>query len=195
MGRYITPAPSVTQSGPVKKQQVFKTSGTFLPSQKLLDTGGVVTVRCVGGGGSSGGGGGSGGSGGSSGMDVTRMCTVTGPVEVMIGAGGGKGYDGGDTLFGVVLKANGGKRGTTNTPGTSVGEGSMPGHPSNALSLPGRGGGIGGGAGVSQLTPATAPFTCAVPNTGGGGGGVQYGYTTLPHCTGGSGICIVEWEE
>jgi len=45
MGRYITPPP---QTGPVKKQQVFKTSGTFTPSQKLLDAGGVVEVRCVG---------------------------------------------------------------------------------------------------------------------------------------------------
>jgi len=83
MGRYLTQPPLKRL---VKKQQVFTVSGTFTPSQALLDAGGAVEVRCIGGGG--GGGDYYAYGGGSSGMDITRIVTVTGPVTVTIGAGG-----------------------------------------------------------------------------------------------------------
>jgi len=175
MGRYITPAPSASQR-PIKKQQVFKTSGTFTPSQKLLDAGGVVTVRCVGGGGSGyySPSGISIGGGGSSGMDITRVVTVTAPVAVTIGAGGYSTYndygnDGGTTAFGTLLVALGGKKGEYSKGGTSSGEGSLPGFaPQLAKNTnntfiyitSGHGGGAGG-----------APGGGAPVNSGGGGGG------------------------
>jgi len=181
MGRYVTP--SASQGQLVKKQQVFKTSGLFTPSQKLLDAGGVVEVRCVGGGG-----GGNHYAGGSSGMDITRLVVVTAPVYVFIGAGGGFGTSGGQTAFGTLLTALGGKPATSYTGGASTGEGSLPGE--NALMLTtnagiqlGRGGGYGGGSGSSYAGSGVA-------NTGGGGGGNG----NYPG-TGGSGICIVTWEE
>jgi len=188
MGRYLTPAPSGAQSGKIKQQQVFKTSGIFTPSQKLLDAGGVVEVRCVGGGGA-------GGqyAGGSSGMDITRLVTVTGPVTVTIGAGANSQGKGGETRFGALLTALGGI-----SPylydyhgGKSSGEGSQPGCPvfgvlygSNWQKQGGAGGGS-GGSGTSS-TDLHAP-----PNTGGGGGGA----TGNQNKNGGSGICIVTWEE
>jgi len=190
MGRYITPAPSASHDGPVKKQQVFKTSGTFTPSQKLLDAGGVVTVRCVGGGG--GGYNSSGASGGSSGMDVTRKVVVSAPVEVMIGAGGAMNQSGGATSFGIYLAASGGA-----SNGASVGEGSMPGYAGgNAQTQQwrGRGGGIGGGVNPPHMgTAVQKSATNGVPNTGGGGASTSGWHPD--YLSGGSGICIVTWEE
>jgi len=187
MGRYLTPSPSAAQSRPVKHQQVFKTSGTFTPSQTLLDAGGVVEVRCVGGGGAS-------GSyrrgGGSSGMDITRRVTVTGPISVTIGAGGHSEKGGGNTTFGALLIALGGKPGQVYHGGSSSGEGSQPGCPvfvvpyGQVLQQQGGAGGGSGGSGT-QSQQVHAP-----PNTGGGGsgGGNNSG-------NGGSGLCIVTWEE
>jgi len=182
MGRYITPVPSASQSRPIKKQQVFKTSGTFTPSQKLLDAGGVVTVRCVGGGGGGGGSGSNKYGGGSSGMDVTRIVIVTGTVTVTIGAGGYAGSKGGGTSFGTLLTASGGNQNYSIYGGASSGEGSLPGLRVFSLgtsAYSGGGGGYGGGGAVTSIN--------GLPNTGGGGGGTQG--------TGGSGLCIVTWEE
>jgi len=192
MGRYLTPSPSAAHSRPVKHQQVFKTSGTFTPSQKLLDAGGVVTVRCVGGGG--------GGHyyyysnvrGGSSGMDVTRMVRVAGPVTVTIGAGGHIGSNGGTTSFGVLLSANGGKSGTINDTDNAAGDGSQAGYRPDDLVWKGRGGGRGGG--VSKRYDALTLNSDGVANTGGGGAAAAYNNNGSGG-KGGSGICIVTWEE
>jgi len=191
MGRYLTPAPSGAHSGKIKQQQVFKTSGTFTPSQKLLDAGGVVTVRCVGGGG----GGvyyyGSSSRGGGSGMDVTRMVRVTGPVQVTIGAGGNFGSNGGTTSFGVLLSAHGGKRGDLNGADSAAGEGSLSGYRSDDPVWKGRGGGMGGGV---LKTVASSLASNGIANTGGGGAASAYSMNGSAG-TGGSGICIVTWEE
>jgi len=177
MGRYITQ----TGTGrPIKKQQEFKTSGTFTPPQALLDAGGVVEVRCVGGGGA-------GGTyaGGSSGMDITRMVTVTGPVTVTIGTGGSNSGQGGQTKFGTLLTALGGKPAINGySGGASSGEGSRAGENAfmaHSTLAPGRGGGGGGGNSQNGL-----------PNTGGGGGG---GGNQSYSGSGGSGFCLVTWEE
>jgi len=181
-------SPPASQSGPVKKQQVFKTSGTFTPSQALLDAGGVVEVRCVGGGGS--GANYAAYSGGSSGMDVTRMVQVSGPVTVTIGAGGHN-SNGGSTSFGLLLKALGGLKGNSSEAAASVGEGSQPGYAANAAIFARRGGGVGGGVssiGNWQYTGSND----GAPATGGGGGAGESSSTTGK---GGSGLCIVTWEE
>jgi len=186
MGRYITPAPATAQSGKIKKQQVFTVSGTFTPSQALLDAGGVVEVRCIGGGG-----GGYGFGGGSSGMDITRIVTVTGPVAVTIGAGGESNSQGGQTNFGTLLTALGGNKSNYHQGGLSSGEGSQAGESvfaAGSTTYRGRGGGYGGGG--STTTNGSAS-TNARPNTGGGGGGdAAYSYSK-----GGSGLCIITWEE
>jgi len=195
MGRYVTPVP--VQNRAVKKQQEFKVSGTFTPSQKLLDAGGVVTVRCVGGGGGGHSSAADGG-GGSSGMDITRLVTVTAPVTVTIGAGGNSGQQGGSTTFGTLLTALGGKGGVLTVGGTSSGEGSLPGEdrvltltaPNNFGYRPGRGGGAGGGQAYHPNLNQPVTVTNASPNTGGGGGGGVNNQSK-----GGSGLCIVTWEE
>jgi len=188
MGRYIT-QPALKHR--VKKQQVFTVSGIFTPSQALLDAGGAVTVRCVGGGGSSyptyyGNKSYIYGAAGSSGMDITRIVTVTEPVTVTIGAGGAitkiwgsnryiyTPNDGGTTAFGDLVIALGGKKGEGNSPGGSSGEGSLP-----------SSGGAGGGAGGARGENAPA-------NSGGGGAANLYELPT--HGQGGSGLCIVTWE-
>jgi len=186
MGRYLTPVPVPVQNGPIKKQQEFKTSGTFTPSPELLAAGGLVTVRCVGGGG-----GGRGysinGTGGDSGMDVTRVVRVTGPITVTIGAGGGQA--GGATSFGALLSASGGKAGAPgNTPNTPIGEGSVAGYSIQNVFWKGRGGGSGGG--ISKLVDMYNTGDGA-PNTGGGGAANGSGQGGQ----GGSGLCIVTWEE
>jgi len=225
MGRFLSQ--SRADLRPLKKQQVFTVSGMFTPSEALLEAGGVVTVRCVGGGG----GGGAGYSksttgrsgGGSSGADITRIVTVTGPVEVIIGAGGNGGYEtnhsnsrlppsaGGATTFGDLLTAPGGQPpplfSYSGSPGGSVGEGSAPGQPAqrvpekwtapgmlSGVSLhahsPGAGGGCGGGHHVDASKRFHAP-----PNTGGGGSATESSSFPIYGGNGGSGLCIVTWEE
>jgi len=224
MGRYITQAPRV------KKQQVFTVSGIFTPSPGLLATGGVVEVRCVGGGGGGGlgslgvGPGGTNihakpGGGGGSGADITRIVTITGPVIVLVGAGGtGETFghaippvsqlaeDGGNTSFGSMVVAAGGKAGSRRSGGRAGGEGGFHGHSD------GNGGGAGGGVRLLSLPhPYDGGFVAervnGRPNSGGGGatasthtnaGGDSFpndGESGFVCGTGGSGLCIVTWEE
>ncbi|ALJ29737.1 hypothetical protein AOT14_33970 [Stenotrophomonas acidaminiphila] len=208
MGCYISVAPRV------RKQQVFKISGTFTPSPGLIAAGGVVEVELgAGGGGASGpyyGGSSSArsfGSGGGEGERVKRILTgVVSPQAVVIGAGGDgggtsapasgnynglAGQKGGDSSFGVLLTVRGGLGGEMNMGvaqgGAAGGEGASPGvtnvfgsafGSSNPIAG-GTGGGAGGGAGRVD----------ALPNScGGGAGGGTAG-------KGGSGYCIVTWEE
>jgi len=206
MGRYVTPSPQ-SAGGRIKKQQEFKVSGTFTPSAALLAAGGSVTVRCIGGGGG-GGGSSSISGGGSSGMDITRVVVVTAPVTVTIGAGGNPYQDGGNTKFGTLLTALGGKSGLTYCGGASSGEGSQrggdvtlsatsDGQATTLKRVSGAGGGNGGGAGTTNNIQNSIYLMDGLPNTGGGGGG-GYGhdaYTGTLRGKGGSGLCIVTWEE
>jgi len=187
MGRYLTQPPLKRL---VKKQQVFTVSGTFTPSQALLDAGGAVEVRCIGGGG--GGGDYYAYGGGSSGMDITRIVTVTGPVTVTIGAGGygNQNGQGGKTQFGTLLTALGGNPPGYVLGGRSSGEGSQAGENvfmDGTSKHPGRGGGSGGGGGGGI---SSSQYN-GLPNTGGGGCARQ----NSAGGQGGSGLCIVTWEE
>jgi len=177
MGRYLSMAPRV------KKQQVFTVSGTFTPSPGLLAAGGVVEVRCVGGGGAGGGiynpntgsnwtqrkG------GGGSGADIGRIVTVTGPVQIIIGAGGSD-ANGGTTSFGDLVIAPGGKKGDYTG---------------------GAAGGLGGFAGekAQNVTGSGGTFTVGGQGGGAGGGGQNSGGGGAYNESGYSGICIVTWEE
>jgi len=203
MGRYISIAPRV------KKQQVFTVSGTFTPSPGLLAAGGSVTVQCIGGGG------GGAIAGGGSGENKTRVVTVTIPVDVIVGAGGSgviwghdeqtnklvpiSGSDGGTTSFGdLVIAKGGGLASAQGFGGAAGGEGAFRGQniSSNANDgSRGGGGGSGGGVGFSLYGPNKWKLN-GQPNTGGGGGGGHQGSTEFyGGGNGGSGLCIVTWEE
>lgn len=187
-----------------KRQQVFTSSGTFTPSARLLALGGYVEVLCVGGGGGAyadsgyyyGGGGGA---------VVRRIVQVTGNVSVTVGAGGVNGGDGGDTSFGSLVVAAGGK-------GISGGFASGNGHAAATLGIPSRsesytaGGGAGGPA-VLMYTGESSPSALLgigpIPGPGidGYGCGGRYNVNPAPNSgsggggDGASGICIVEWLE
>lgn len=181
MGRHVSRRPRL------KKQQIFTQSGTFTPSPGLLAAGGVVTVRLVGGGG-----GGmpvreyyGGGSGGGSGADITRIVTVTAPVQVVVGAGGMAQGKGGDTKFGDLI-AGGGLPGDSNMGGAAGGIGGTPGETGSWYGAgsqvnPSQKGATGGGAGGGTNSPA--------PNSGGGGSGYSN------NNSGASGRVEVTWEE
>jgi len=178
MGRYITmPAPP----RPIKKHQEFYSSGIFTPSDALLDAGGVVTVTCYGGGGK--------GiykgqepnqvyHGAGSGAVVTRIVTITGPVNVIIGsAGTGPGHDGGQTKFGDLVIAAGGKGG--NNAGQASGEGGFPGIPGTTFKTY-------ESPAVNNNTGYRPPDIPHIVGLDGHDGGGRVG---LP------GLCIVLWEE
>ena len=98
--------------GLTPKFQEFTSSGTFTPSQALIDAGGYIEVFLVGGGGNS-----SstsyGGSGGETILQQMYLTSVAG-ISVTIGAGGSHGGSGSSSLFngssagGVNLTAQGG---------------------------------------------------------------------------------------
>jgi len=204
MGRYLSPAPRV------KKQQVFTVSGTFTPSPGLLAAGGMVEVRCVGGGGGCFLDTGSGGGG--SGADITRIVKVTGPVAVIIGAAGQSGRNvlktsgGGTTKFGALVVAPGGDIG-------GWGNGGMVGHNgpisyAGLAGLAGGEGGINGCPGVHHRTitwNGEAKGTASFESGAGGGAGPGCGAGFFAFGTGvsisdkhrsaASGLCIVTWEE
>lgn len=159
------------------KQQVFTTSGTFTPSQALLDSGGMVEVLLVGGGG----GGRSSGPpvGGSGGMVLKRVVQVTAARSVTIGAGASTGADGGASSFGDLVALGGRADGLPCGEGSGTGAtfGQAPG-----LVRANTSGAYGFGAGGYREWPGVS----TPPNTGrGGDAGVGAS----------SGICIVTWWE
>jgi|YNPMSStandDraft_1061717.scaffolds.fasta_scaffold39714_3 hypothetical protein len=188
--------------GLTPRQQVFTASGTFTPSNRLLQLGGWVHVLLVGGGG--------GGYvdndpngpryGGGGGEVISRVVQVTGAVSVTIGAGGmGRSNTptaGGNSTFGSLLTARGGGvdgHSGNGNPRISYGGGGAGGSSTCRISggaqtaIEGGGPGIdgygfgGSGSPVGVGNPVDAP-----PNTGGGGYNGGHG---------GSGICIVTWWE
>ena len=86
--------------GGIPKYQEFITSGTFTPSQALINAGGRIAVFIVGGGG-----GGclvvQGGTGGTGGEVLIKYITLTNTnaITVTIGDGGLRGQNGSDTIF------------------------------------------------------------------------------------------------
>jgi hypothetical protein len=87
--------------GGIPKYQEFTTSGTFTPSQALIDSGGRMGIFIVGGGGggSSNAGGATEGGGGAEVLMQYITLTNTNSVTVTIGSGGGTLAAGGSTTF------------------------------------------------------------------------------------------------
>jgi len=195
------------------------------------------------------------GCGGGSGADITRIVVVSSTVDVLVGAGGSGGStsrfnksskpgdidhhtqlyipptDGGNTSFGSLVIAGGGKAafsktimgGTNYYPGEGGGEGGHAGGfpykayyakpiwgwSTNQMTEICTGNGGGAGGGIGRMEEGFGDGTLfshnensnGRPNTGGGGAGgggfyVKFQADTELHAgNGGSGLCIVTWEE
>ena len=179
--------------------QDFTISGTFTPSPRLLEKGGTVMVVLFGDG--SGGGAGA-GHGAAPKVVFTK---VTGPVSVVIGAGGlanttsGPGGPGGTSQFGAITAP--GAPGNSSASTGGVGAAPMPfpnSQGSIGLILPGIGAACGGGT-HNALSGAVAEAygggynSAHAPANLGGGGGAS-GTVSL-NKNGGSGRCFVIWWE
>ena len=168
--------PSGGGGGLTPKFQEFNSSGTFTPSQALIDAGGYIEVFLVGGGGScnNGAGGGEGGE-----VLIKKMyLTSTTPLPVSIGAGGLNSDGGNSTFNGITAKggdgtwvpyqqskigASWGAYGTTHNAGSGV--------------L-----GYGAGGSVNDFGGVRS----GKANSGQGGQNNYYG---------GSGYCLIKWYE
>lgn len=143
--------------GSVFDRQEFAASGTWTPPADLLPTD-IVYVQAWGGGGGGGNGsrGGGGGGGGYHPMTIPGSL-ITGPVTVVIGAGGPAATAGGETTFGDFLTAGAGREGSSGSGGAG---------------FPGGGGGgtrLSGGAGIEGGIGTGGSI-------GSGGGGRSGGY-------------------
>ena len=157
--------------------QEFTISGTFTPSPRLLEKGGTVMVVLFGGG--SGGGAGA----GHGAVPKVVFTKVTGPVSVVIGAGGlanttsGLGGTGGTSQFGAITAP--GAPGNSLVDSGGVGAASMAFGTSQGgigLILPGIGAACGGGSNnatsgaVAEAYGGGYSSAHAPANLGGGGG-------------------------
>jgi hypothetical protein len=84
--------------GLTPKFQEFNASGTFTPTQSLIDAGGYIEIFLVAGGPSANSGGDNGASGGEVIMENMYL-TSTNPITVTIAAGGVSGNNGGNSVF------------------------------------------------------------------------------------------------
>ena len=190
------PAASGGGGGGIPKYEEFTSSGTFTPTQALIDAGGRVAYLIVGGGerGSSGQGG-QGGAGGAVRMGYATLTSTTG-CAVTIGAGGSgsDGANGGDTI--VAFSSAGG------TDITSQG-GAGTGRPSRAHGSFGgkmyRGvGGVGGSAGSGVLgygMGGAAYENGTYYNSGKGTGQANTGDGSRGGEDAGSGFVRITWFE
>ena len=179
--------------------QDFTISGTFTPSPRLLEKGGTVMVVLFGGG--SGGGSGA----GHGAVPKVVFTKVTGPVSVVIGAGGlanttsGAGSPGGTSQFGAITAP--GAPGNSAVATGGAGAASLAfvnNHGGIGLILPGIGAACGGGShnttsgAVAEAYGGGYSTAHAPANLGGGGG--SSGTVSL-NKNGGSGRCFVIWWE
>tara|TARA_R110001632_G_scaffold208483_1_gene332854 strand:- start:95 stop:649 length:555 start_codon:yes stop_codon:yes gene_type:complete len=176
--------PSGGGGGLTPKFQEFNASGTFTPSQALIDAGGYIEVFLVAGGGR--GDGESGGAGGEVIMKKMYLASTTG-CAVNIGAGAqAQNTSGSDSTF-IGVSAGGENI-------TCVG-GAASGSQSNKL-----------GAGWGKYNNSTGVHTAGngVFGYGAGGGGSRGGTTTGKPNSGqgsfrttapGSGYCLIKWYE
>ena len=179
--------------------QDFTTSGTFTPSLRLLEKGGTVMVVLFGGG--SGGGSGA----GHGAVPKVVFTKVTGPVSVVIGAGGlanttsGAGNSGGTSSFGAITAPGAPGNALTDVGGMGAGAAAFAsGHGGIGLILPGIGAACGGGTHNAASGAVAAAYgggynTAHAPANLGGGGGSSGPATNNKN--GGSGRCFVIWWE
>ena len=186
----------------VRKTQEWLSSGTFQPTQGLIDAGGIVDLDLRG----SGGGGRSsidttaGSGGGSSRWQGTVRVTSLTAITVTIAASAATDTAGSNSTFGSLATAvGGGIASTTIAPGVQGGAAGSQGFPGYGPgiwnvnnSAGGNGGGIGGGRGGDKTSVGEA----ATANSGGGGGGGGI-YNTVIQAGGasGSGYCLATWWE
>jgi hypothetical protein len=185
------------------KFQEFTSSGTFTPSAGLLAQGGVCFVTCYGAGGSGGRATGSqyGGGGGGAGFKVAKFLTLSSALTVTLGSGasspstqGYNGLDGGDTTFGSLITAKGGKGGMI-AGSLSGGQGSMYGERGvmngsyGTKEYFGAGGSCVDLGGVGGQADKTSPPTAVGLASGGGAG------WSNPSGAGTDGYCRVDWWE
>lgn len=178
--------------GLTPKFQEFNASGTFTPTQALIDAGGYIEVFLVGGGG------GSGNttarsSGGGEALIKKLYLTSTNNCTVAIGSGGGAAAtpgDGGDSTFdasssgSVLVTAKGGRADGYNVEMISP---SWGGTSQNADRTSDAGEGVFGyGAGAKGRVSESGGINTPKANSGQGAG--YYG-------TGGSGYCLIKWYE
>ena len=178
--------------------QDFTTSGTFTPSTKLLEKGGTVMLVLFGGG--SGGGSGA----GHGAVPKVVFTKVTGPVSVVIGAGGlanttsGAGNSGGTSSFGAITAPGAPGNPGANSGGTGAAAAAVGSLGGIGLILPGIGAACGGGShnatsgAVAEAYGGGYSTAHAPANLGGGGGSSG---TASNNKNGGSGRCFVIWWE
>jgi len=193
--------------GLTPKFEEFNASGTFTPSQALIDAGGYIEVFLVAGGGS--GASRTVGPGGADGGEAflkKMYLTSTNNVAVTVGAGGAftgntsLGNTGGNSSFngstagGIDLTANGGD-GATSSSGSSRSSSLSPswgsyndGSDRTASAGPGV---FGYGAGGSMGSLYYGSSRTITPNSGQGGYSQNNGTGT----SGGSGYCLIKWYE
>lgn len=201
------------------KFQEFTASGTFTPSAALMAAGGVILVHLWGAGGGGGKGhnngsyGGTGGAGGGSGEYKRKWITLANNnvITITLGTGGSgsSATDGGNSTFGALITATGGKVGglgvavggsSNNANQPPAGVGSYPGTSYGSITGDqgdgGNGGsavgvGYGGNGGIGGGNNAGG--NGGIASGGGGGGGYSSGITNGGN--GGAGFCRVEWWE
>lgn len=174
----------------------FTASGTWTKPAGLPD-GAMVTVEMWGGGGG-GGSHSSGGGGGGGGYTTAgiRVADLPSTVPVTIGAGGAINGNGGDTLFGTLLRARGGGTGAAAAGGAGGAGGAVDygvpaaegGAASTAAGRAGSGGGEFGGGGGGGGTSATGSSYRAGAGGGGVFGGGGGGGGGMPAGTPGPGL-------
>ena len=178
--------------------QDFTISGTFTPSPRLLEKGGTVMVVLFGGG--SGGGAGA----GHGAVPKVVFTKVTGPVSVVIGAGGlanttsGPGGPGGTSQFGAITAPGAPGNSSVDTGGGGAASLAFGSHGGIGLILPGIGAACGGGShnatsgALAEAYGGGYSSAHAPANLGGGGGSSG---TVSNNKNGGSGRCFVIWWE
>ena len=184
----------------------YATQGTYTFTVPLGVT--LITVECVGGGGA----GasintvGAGGGGGGGAFATSNISVIPGATYSIIVGSGGSLSDGGDSSFGTIVLAKGGKGVATNvttgglggTTAASIGTTKYAGGAGRNGSLGNFGGGGGGGAGSTGAgTTATTGAGGAGNSPGGAGGaggisGNQHGgYPVVPVGGGGGGAIVI----
>jgi hypothetical protein len=200
--------PSGGGGGLTPKFEEFNSSGTFTPTQALIDAGGYIELFLV-----AGGGGGSSqeqnntaGSGGE--VLIKKMyLTSVNSISITIGSGGLKanqGSNGGNSVFlgsqagGVDITSKGGRGGgdqtqianmiSTTSPSWSTGSSSTFNYSAgNGVFGYGAGGGTQGARGGGAVN-----VSALIPNTGQGG---TTGNGTSVSSDGSSGYCLIKWYE